>query len=107
MSSAKPSDDWIDGSLYPDCPVPEEIVTLGDRIDFLARLCGAWDFGVMPWPQTLRQVLQPDWRQAVDETQMLTSCAYHLLRELHRLPPVRYLGPRFPEIENDPCLNMV
>lgn len=107
MSSANQDTDWIDGSLYPDCPVPDEITMPADQIDFLARLCGAWDFGIMPRPVTLRRVLQPDLRQAVDETQMLTSCAYHLLRELHGLPPAPYLDPRFPEIENDPCLNMV
>ncbi len=107
MNSADCSSEWIDGSLYPDRPVPGRIVTLPDQIDFVARLCGAWDFGIRPKPPTLRRVLAPDWRQAVDETQMLTSCAYHLLRELHGLPPARYLGPRFPEIESDPRLKLI
>jgi hypothetical protein len=107
MNSADDNFDWIDGTLYPDQPVPNRLDTLEDRIDFIARLCGAWDFGIMPRAPTLRQVLRTDWREAVDQTQMLTSCAYHLLRDLHGLPPARYLGPRFPHIENDPYLNAV
>ena len=107
MNSAENNSDWIDGSLYPDRPVPDRIDTLGERIDFIARVCGAWDFGIIPRARTLQQILQPDWRRAVDETQMLTSCAYHLLRERHGLPQSRYLGPRFPYIENDPCLKMM
>lgn len=98
---------WIDGSLYPDQEVPESLDTLEDRIDFIARVCGAWDFGVLPLPQTLSRILKPDWKQAVDETELLTSCAYHLLRDLHGLKPLPYLGPQFPEILNDPYLEWV
>jgi len=107
VSSAKADSDWIDGSLYPDEPALETLTALGDRIDFVARLCGAWDFGIMPVPETLHAVLKPDWREAVEQTQMLTSCAYHLLRELHGLAPVRYLGPEFPHLRDDPCLQMM
>lgn len=46
MSSVKEKH-WIDGSLYPDREVPESLDILGDRIDFIARVCGAWDFGVL------------------------------------------------------------
>jgi len=95
---------WMDGSLYPDQDVPDRLDTLPDRIDFIARLCSAWDFGLLPLPITLNEILKKDWRQAVEETQLLTSCAYHLLRELHGLDPVRYLGPKFPHILNDPFL---
>jgi hypothetical protein len=98
---------WIDGSLYPDEPVPESINSLSDRIDYIARVCSAWDFGILPFPETLAEILKPEWRQAVEETQLLTSCAYHLLRELCDLKPLPYLGPQFPEILNDPCLNFV
>jgi hypothetical protein len=106
MSSAKEAH-WIDGSLYPDRETPESLDTLAEKIDFIARLCGAWDFGVLPLPQTLFRVLKPDWKEAVEETQLLTSCAYHLLRELHGLKPAPYLGPQFPEIRNDPWLEWV
>lgn len=107
MSSANDNRTWIDGSLYPDVPVPESLASLGDRIDFVVRLCGAWDFGIMPRPVTLDEILKPEWREAVEATQMLTSCAYHLLREMHGLHPVRYLGPKYPHILNDPCFEMV
>lgn len=32
---------WLDGTLYPDKEPPDDLVTLADRIDFLARLCSA------------------------------------------------------------------
>jgi len=99
--------DWIDGSLYPDQDVPDRLDSLADRIDFIARVCSAWDFGLLPFPSTLKEILKKDWKHAVDETRLLTSCAYHLLRELHGLEPVRYLGPKFPYILNDPFLSEV
>jgi hypothetical protein len=98
---------WIDGSLYPDQDVPDRLDILPDRIDFIARLCSAWDFGLLPLPITLKEILKKDWRQAVDETQLLTSCAYHLLRERHDLESLPYLGPKFPHILEDPFLTEV
>lgn len=106
MNSVK-EEQWIDGSLYPDRDAPESLDTLAERIDFIARLCSAWDFGVLPLPQTLSRVLSPDWKAAIEETQLLTSCAYHLLRELHGLKLLPYIGPQFPEILNDPWLEWV
>ncbi len=47
---------WIDGSLYPDTPVPDSLDTLEDRVDFLARLCGAWDFGILPESRITRDL---------------------------------------------------
>ena len=81
--------------------------TLEEKVDYVVRVCGAWDFGIMPKPETLRRLRSPEWRPAIEQAQMLTSCAYHLLRELQGLPSAEYLGPRYPEIENDPCLRMV
>jgi hypothetical protein len=40
MNSVK-KNNWIDGSLYPDEPVPESITSLPGKIDFIARVCGA------------------------------------------------------------------
>ena len=107
MSLSRKSKSWIDGSLYPEEPVPEALATLADKVDFLVRLCAAWDFGLPPNSETLGQVLSDDWRETVEEARFLTSCAYHLLRELHHLEPVPYLGPVFPEIINDPYLEYV
>ena len=46
----------IDGSLYPDIEVPDQLETLADRVDFLARLCAAWDFGMLPDRDTVETV---------------------------------------------------
>lgn len=107
MNSSKEKFGWIDGSLYPEQPVPEKVTTLPARMDFLTRLCAAWDSGLPPRSKTFIEILRDDWKRAVDETQLLTSCAYHLLRELHHLDPLPYLGPSFPQILNDPFLNYV
>ena len=40
---------WLDATLYPDIDPPSELTSLADRVDFLARLCAAWDFGVVPY----------------------------------------------------------
>ena len=95
---------WIDGSLYPDTEIPERLETLGDRVDFLARLCGAWDFGILPERETVEEIRRPGWRDAVDACRLLTSISYHLLREWHGLPELPYLGQKLPEILNDPSL---
>lgn len=98
---------WIDGSLYPDEEVPLRIDVLPDRIDFIARLCSAWDFGVLPLTATLGAVTDPAWRAAVDGCRLLTSPAYHLLRRLHGLPPLRFLGSIDPRILEDESLEHV
>jgi hypothetical protein len=41
---------WIDGSLYPDTEIPEDLLTLADRVDFLVPvqinlLSPLWGFG--------------------------------------------------------------
>jgi len=107
MTSANKENNWIDGSLYPDQEVPERLEDLGERIDFISRLCSAWDFGVLPLPETLDEVLKEDWKEAVEETRLLTSCAYHLLREWHGLETLPYLGPQYPHILEDPFLKYV
>jgi hypothetical protein len=63
-SSWMPS--WIDGALYPDTDVATELHTLADRVDFLARLCAAWDFGLLPDAETVAEIRRPEWREAVD-----------------------------------------
>ena len=97
----------IDGSLYPDTAVPTRLETLGDRVDFLARLCAAWDFGILPDQNTITTIRAAEWRQAVDACQLLTSPAYHLLRRWHHLPSQPYLGQRLAYIYNDPNLTYI
>lgn len=95
---------WIDGALYPDRDVPDEVVTLEDRVDFLARLCAAWDFGLLPDPETAEEIQRPEWRDPVDATRLLTSPAYHLVRSWHGLPSLPYLGQQIAAIRDDPNL---
>jgi len=99
--------DWFDPTLYPDEARPAVPVTDEQQIDFLARLCGAWDFGILPRPETIREVRRPTWRRAVEECRMLTSVAYHLLREWHGLPPLAFIGPVPAYVRNDPSLQYV
>ena len=52
----------IDGGLYPDEPPPAVLESLAERVDFLARLCSAWDFGILPDAETLREIRRsPSW----------------------------------------------
>jgi hypothetical protein len=97
---------WIDESLYPDCEPPKSFEA-ADRIDFLARLCSAWDFGILPREESIREIRKVEWREAVDACRLLTSHSYALLRQWHQLPPVPYLGDAPPYIRDDPNLKHV
>ncbi len=95
---------WIDGALYPDTEVPSELDTLAARVDFLARLCAAWDFGLLPEAETVAEIRRPAWREAVDACRLLTSPTYHLVRTWHGLPVLPYLGQQLAYIRDDPSL---
>jgi len=95
---------WIDGSLYPDANPPDSLETLDARVDYIARLCSAWDFGFLPNSVAVTEVRKPGWRQAVDECRLLTSPAYHLLRKWHGLEELPYLGQKLAYIRDDPDL---
>lgn len=99
--------DWIDGTLYPDQEPPRELLTLAEQVDFLARLCAAWDFGLLPEPITILEIRQPHWREAVEACRLLTSPTYHLVRSWHSLPPLPYLGQRLAYITEDPNLEHI
>jgi hypothetical protein len=104
-NSSLPS--WIDGSLYPDTERPQRLDTFAGRVDFLVRLCGAWDFGLLPSAETVAEIRRPEWREAVDACRLLTSPVYHLLRTWHGLPPLPYLGQQLAYIRDDPNLDHV
>ena len=95
---------WIDGALYPDTEVPTALDGLPEQVDFLARLCAAWDFGVLPKIDTVNEIRRPAWREAVDRCNLLTSPAYHLVRNWHNLPALPYLGRELAYIRDDPNL---
>ncbi len=94
----------IDGSLYPDMEAPTRLDTLAERVDFLARLCAAWDFGLLPDRDTVMTIRASEWHEAVEACRLLTSPAYHLLRQWHNLAPLPYLGQQLAHIRNDPNL---
>ncbi len=73
-------------------------------MDFLARLCSAWDFGLLPDRETVEEIRRAAWREAVDATRLLTSPAYHLLRTWNGLPILEYLGQQSAMIRDDPNL---
>jgi len=98
---------WIDNTLYPDVKPPTTLDTLAERVDFLARLCAAWDFGLLPDLDTIAEIRRPEWREAVDASRLLTSPTYHLLRSWHNLPPLPYLGQQLAYIRQDPNLAYV
>lgn len=95
---------WLDGALYPDAQIPKRLETVSDKVDFLARLCSAWDFGLLPDADTVVEIRHAEWRPAVDACRLLTSPAYHLLRRWHGLEPLPYLGQQIAAIRDDPCL---
>jgi len=70
----------------------------------LARLCAAWDFGLLPSPQTVAEVRRSEWCEAVDACRLLTSPVYHLLRAWHDLPLLPYLGSQMSYMRDDPNL---
>ena len=104
---SNPREPWLDGALYPDTRPPDGLHTLSERIDFMARLCTAWDFGLLPDPQVIAEVRRAKWREAVDECRQLTSPSYHLLRSWHGLARLPYLGQRLAYIAQDPNLEYV
>jgi hypothetical protein len=98
---------WLDGTLYPDVNTPDSLPSLPERVDFLARLCAAWDFGLLPNADTVAEIRKKDWAPAVDACRLLTSPAYHLLRRWHGLSSLAYLGQQIAIIRDDPCLAQV
>ena len=70
-------------------------------------LCAAWDFGRLPDSEVVREIRRPEWREAVDACRLLTSPAYHLLRDWHHLPPLPYLGRTLAYIREDANLEYI
>ncbi|NOH04436.1 MAG: hypothetical protein HND47_21940 [Chloroflexi bacterium] len=98
---------WLDRSLYPDVEPPKSLETLSDKVDYIARLCAAWDFGILPDSGTVTEIRRDEWTPAVDACRLLTSPAYHLLRRWHGLPRLEFLGQQIALIRDDPCLAQV
>jgi len=95
---------WLDATLYPDVDPPTELITLAEQVDFLARLCAAWDFGIVPYMATIHEIRRPEWKVVVEACRLLTSHSYHLLRRWHNLSAAPYLGQKLAYMRDDPNL---
>jgi len=101
------SSTWLDGALYPDTTPPQTLNTFAEQVDFIARLCAAWDFGRLPDVTVVNEIRKEAWRDVVDACRLLTSPTYHLLRRWHGLPVLPYLGQKLAYIRDDPNLAYV
>lgn len=83
----------LDGSVYPDVDPPDDLPTAEAKADYLQRICGAFDFGVVPEGYTLE--LLSSWKEVFDRFPLKSSPAYHALRAFYGWEAVEqapYLG---------------
>lgn len=73
-------DQNLDGSVYPDQEPPEEFITEAQKADYLHRVIGAFDHGVVPDGPTL--TLLSSWKEIFDRYPMNSSPAYAALRNV-------------------------
>jgi hypothetical protein len=86
-------DDGIDRSLYPDVAQPPYgFSTPAEKADYVQRVCGAWDIGIVPYQSTFE--LLSTWREIFDAFPLPHSSAYHAFRERYGWPPVPAEGIR-------------
>jgi len=76
----------LDGSVYPDQELPQELFTQQQKADYLHRLVAAFDFGLPPDAATLS--LLSGWRDVFDAYSLPSSPGYHALRCFFRWPEV-------------------
>lgn len=75
----------LDLSVFPDLDSPPTmLVSDPDRADYIARVCGAWDFDIVPTPATFR--LFATWRDVFDRYPLLDSPSYAAFRTIFRWP---------------------
>ena len=105
----------IDASVYPDLDeVPTDLVTPVAKADYVARICGAWDFGIVPERGTFR--LFRDWRDIFDNFPLLHSAAYAAFRSMYGWPAMpggsilradyEVIDERW-EHGDDPCVGLI
>jgi hypothetical protein len=104
----------IDASLYPDCEPPSRLDTPEEKADYLQRVYGAFDYGLPPDADTLKELRQ--WKDVFDRFPLAGSPAYHALRAFYGwedTPRLPYFGkPHYQvldEIEgrSDGCEHLV
>jgi hypothetical protein len=101
----------LDLSVYPDLEdPPHELTTDYDKADYVARICGAWDYGIFPTPETFE--LFSGWHDVFDRFPVLTSSAYATFRTLYRWPRIpggSVLYADYERMDNgrpDPCAHL-
>ena len=104
----------IDHSVYPDVEPPDDLPTDEDKADYIHRLCGAWDFGIIPEAEAVREMR--GWKHVFDRFPIPASPAYHAFRSWFRWGQVESSVPfstpywqRLDEREGrtDPCVDWV
>ncbi len=109
------SGEAIDYSVFPELDVlPTDFSTIEAQADYVARICGAWDFGVIPTRDTF--ALFSSWRHAFDAFPVPASSAYAAFRSWYGWPPVPQWPPLQADYEpidardgrsEDPCRNLI
>ncbi len=92
----------IDYTVYYDVEhQPTVLETREQKVDYVRRICDAWDRGNIPNEDTF--LWFRSWRAIFDAEPILDSNAYHAFRELYHWPekPARWmhLVAREPEID--------
>ena len=105
----------LDHSVYPDLAEPPlELIDDGDKADYVHRICGAWDFGVPPWPETV--TLFSGWKDIFDRFPIPQSPSYHAFRDWfgwESVPRAEWFGQCAWELldtfedRKDPCDGLV
>jgi hypothetical protein len=69
----------LDYSVYPDLEqLPDTLDSPEQKADYLARVCGAWDFGIVPTAETF--ALFQDWETIFEQFPRRSSPAYAAFR---------------------------
>jgi len=78
----------LDASLYPDLEVPPtRLADLGEKADYLHRVCSAMDFQIFPEQATLKELA--GWKDIFDQYPLPASPAYRALRGWFGWEPVK------------------
>lgn len=105
----------IDYSVFPDVDeLPTDFSSLEAKADYLTRVCGAWDFGMVPTLETFE--LFATWQDAFDRFPLTTSAAYAAFRSWYGWSPIPGDPPLLADYERldrwegrtkDPCFHLV
>lgn len=103
----------LDASVYPDREPPASFDGDEERADYVARICGAWDFGVLPDEATFELFAQ--WRDCFDRFPIEGSPAYHAFRQIFGWPKngeARIFRAKYEKLDaregrTDPCDHLI